>query len=99
MGAVSLVCADEHKELCAIESLIQTEIKREYLDGYHPVNDLPPSLPLRTRKARKPKKPKSHAGQGGASAGDDTARKNRNHGRPARTNRSSNGGSGRAQSS
>ena len=56
--AVSLVCAAEHKELCAIESLIQTEIRRDYQDGFHPVNDVPPSLPLRTRKPNKPKKPK-----------------------------------------
>lgn len=56
--AVSLVCADEHKELCNIESLIQQEIKREYHAAFRPVNELPTSLPLRTRKAHKPKRPK-----------------------------------------
>jgi len=67
--AVSLVCADEHKELCAIESLIQMEIRRDYQDGFHPVNDVPDSLPLRTRRPKKPKKPKSeHHTQGAQSA-------------------------------
>lgn len=57
--AVSLVCADEFKQLQAIERLIQEEIPRETVDGFEPKNPLQASkLNTKPIKAKKPKKPK-----------------------------------------
>ncbi|MGP9800092.1 DEAD/DEAH box helicase [Rheinheimera sp. NSM] len=55
--AVSLVCADESKELAGIERLIKQTLTRQVLAGFEPVNVLPESK-LNT-KPYKPKKPKS----------------------------------------
>ncbi|MDP2714863.1 DEAD/DEAH box helicase [Rheinheimera sp.] len=55
--AVSLVCADESKELAGIERLIKQELTRQVLAGFEPVNVLPGSK-LNT-KPYKPKKPKA----------------------------------------
>jgi ATP-dependent RNA helicase RhlE len=41
--AVSLVSHDEHSQLVAIEKLIKQTIPRVTLDGYDPLNTLPPS--------------------------------------------------------
>ena len=58
--AVSLVSADEHKQLCDIERLIKTQIPREYVDGFEPDHEVPESKPLGPpRKPKKPKKKKS----------------------------------------
>ncbi|WP_199611491.1 DEAD/DEAH box helicase [Flocculibacter collagenilyticus] len=56
--AISLVCADEHKQLVAIEQLIQQHLTRKEVDGFSPVNALPESRPIRPLKNKKPKKPK-----------------------------------------
>ncbi|PSW06634.1 DEAD/DEAH box helicase [Photobacterium lipolyticum] len=57
--AVSLVCADEFKDLAAIERLIKQVLPRELVDGFQPVNKLPESrLDTRPIKPNKPKKPK-----------------------------------------
>ncbi|MDX1301562.1 DEAD/DEAH box helicase [Photobacterium sp.] len=56
--AVSLVCADEFKDLAAIERLIKQVLPRELVDGFQPVNKLPESrLDTRPLKPSKPKKP------------------------------------------
>ena len=57
--AVSLVSADEFKQLSDIERLIKALLPRKIVDGFDPVNTLPESR-LNTRPARsnKPKKPK-----------------------------------------
>ncbi len=57
--AISLVSADEFKQLSDIERLIKQLLKREFIDGFEPVHDLPESN-LNSRRARpkKPKKPK-----------------------------------------
>lgn len=55
--AVSLVCADETKELAGIERLIKQTLTRQVLAGFEPVNVLPESK-LNT-KPYKPKKPKT----------------------------------------
>lgn len=61
--AISLVCADEYKDLLGIERLIQTSIQRVVIDGFSPANPLGESrkepLPLKTKKPKKPKKNKS----------------------------------------
>jgi len=57
--ALSLVCADEFKELSAIERLLKQLLPRQVIAAYSPVNQLPPSqLDLRPIKPKKPKKPK-----------------------------------------
>jgi ATP-dependent RNA helicase RhlE len=57
--AVSLVCADEFKQLVDIERLIQQLIPRKIIEGFAPVHPLPESpFDLRPPKVKKPKKPK-----------------------------------------
>jgi ATP-dependent RNA helicase RhlE len=56
--AVSLVCADEIEFLESIEHLTQKHIDREYIDGFIPTHEVPPSRDLRALKNKKPKKPK-----------------------------------------
>ncbi|WP_422139171.1 DEAD/DEAH box helicase [Endozoicomonas sp. ALC020] len=60
--AVSLVCADEFKQLAAIERLTRQLIDRQEIPGFKPVNALPESRldtrPLRRKKPKKPKKPR-----------------------------------------
>lgn len=54
--AYSLVCAEDFKQLCEIERLIQQQIQREYLEGFEPVHNLPASPALRPPRKKKPKK-------------------------------------------
>ncbi len=58
--AISLVCADEFKELSGIERLLQQIIERKVYHGFEPANELPTSrLNTKPFKPKKPKKPKS----------------------------------------
>lgn len=43
--AISLVCADEAKQLAGIERLIKSEIKREIIDGFEPDHRVPSAKP------------------------------------------------------
>jgi len=53
--AVSLVSADEFKQLADIERLIKQLLERKIIDGFKPVNDLPESrLNQRVPKAKTP---------------------------------------------
>ncbi|MGD9661794.1 MAG: DEAD/DEAH box helicase [Porticoccaceae bacterium] len=77
--AVSLVCADEFEQLCAIEQQIKKIITREYIDGFEPSQDLPESKAVRSEtKAKKPKKPKipgqQRAQTGGENKNQDSLR-------------------------
>ena len=57
--AVSLVSADEFKQLCDIERLIKQLLDRRIIDGFEPVHELPlSSLNTRPFKPKKAKKPK-----------------------------------------
>jgi len=56
--AISLVCADEFKDLSAIERLLKQLITRKFMEGFKPVTEVPESR-LDTRPI-KPKKPKKH---------------------------------------
>lgn len=56
--AISLVCAEEFKELIAIERLIQEILTRKPVDGFTPAEQLPESPRLRPVKKKKPKKKK-----------------------------------------
>jgi ATP-dependent RNA helicase RhlE len=55
--AISLVCADEIKQLSDIENLIGELLPRKLIDGFEPIHDVPPSR-LRQQRPKKPKKPK-----------------------------------------
>lgn len=84
--AVSLVCADETKELYGIERLIQNKLERQIIPGFAPVNSVPDSPAIRPIKAKKPKKPKTEHQDGQRSAdsarGHKPAGKNRRHSGP-----------------
>jgi len=55
--AVSLVSADEIKQLNDIQNLIKQLIKREFIDGFEPDHNLPESsLSSKPARAKKPKK-------------------------------------------
>jgi ATP-dependent RNA helicase RhlE len=57
--AVSLVCADEIKQLQDIEQLIGKHIEREYVDDFEPVHEVPASKPITAKKKiKRPKKKK-----------------------------------------
>ena len=57
--AISLVCADEHKQLINIEQLLGQRIRREYESGFEPGHEVPESpSPTRPIKPKKPKKNK-----------------------------------------
>ena len=57
--AISLVSADEFKQLSDIERLLKQLLTRKVIDGFEPVHDLPESrLDTRPFKAKKPKKPR-----------------------------------------
>ena len=56
--AVSLVSADEYKELSNIERLTQQLIARKDIDGFEPVHKLPSASLKKPYKPKKPKQPK-----------------------------------------
>jgi ATP-dependent RNA helicase RhlE len=82
--AISLVCADEYKDLAAIERLIKQVLPREQVSGFEAVNKLPESrLDTRAIKPSQPKKPKSDHRDGQRSGenakGHKPQGKNRRH--------------------
>jgi ATP-dependent RNA helicase RhlE len=62
--AISLVSADEAKQLFDIERLIQKELERELIDDFAPNHDLPKSRALLPAKSKRPKKPNKQESQG-----------------------------------
>ena len=56
--AISLVSADEAKQLFDIERLIQKHLERELIEYFWPSHDVPNSPELRPNKDKRPKKPK-----------------------------------------
>jgi len=82
--AVSLVCADEFKQLSDIERLIKKLLPRQLVDDFEPVHNLPESrLDTRPFKAKRPKKPRQGHRDGQRSGenarGHKPAGKNRRH--------------------
>jgi ATP-dependent RNA helicase RhlE len=84
--AVSLVCADEYKQLIAIERVIQQLLERKVIAGFEPVNNLaksPAIRPIKDKKPKKPKQPKTEHQDGQRSAdnakGHKPPSKNRRH--------------------
>ena len=69
--AVSLVSADEIKQLTDIERLTNTLLTRKIIDGFEPVHDLPESsLNKHPPRKRKPK-PAHHGHRDGQRSGDN----------------------------
>ncbi len=63
--AISLVSADEFKQLSDIEYLLNRILDRKVIDGFSPVHDVPVTrLDKRPSRAKKPKKPKKDSRQG-----------------------------------
>ena len=87
--AFSLVSADEIKQLNGIEQVIQRHITREYIDGFEPDHEVPPSAPL--RKPRRPGQQRQQPKSDGRAAGDrkHAPRGGAGHNRPRRRGRSS----------
>lgn len=89
--AISLVCADEHKQLISIEQLLGQLIKREYEPGFEPNHEVPASpSPTRPVKPKKPKKNKKIAFKKAASkrtSSKKTSSKNKNTANNRNTNR------------
>ena len=54
--AISLVSADEAKQLFDIERLIQKQLERELVEGFWPNHDIPKSRDMLPVKSKKPKK-------------------------------------------
>jgi ATP-dependent RNA helicase RhlE len=77
--AVSLVCADEIKQLTDIERVIKAVLERKLIDGFEPVHDLPASpRDFRPVRVKKPNKPHNHqtgeARRGGKPSGHNVNR-------------------------
>jgi ATP-dependent RNA helicase RhlE len=67
--AISLVAADEVKELSQVENLIGKLLERDYVPGFEPVHEVPQTtLRSKAKKPKKPKKPKSPGHQDGQKA-------------------------------
>ena len=82
--AISLVCADEFKDLSGIERLIQLLVPRKQIAGFEPVHELPESSlegrPAHTKNSRKPKTGHRDGQRSGENArGHKPAGKNRRH--------------------
>ncbi len=86
--AISLVSADEYKQLSDIEQVIQQHLDREFIEGYEPKVPLLPSRAIRPPRMKKPKKIKPESEH---RDGQRSARKNNHEGRRPSTGASSGG--------
>lgn len=104
-NAVSLVMADEFKQLIDIERVIQKHLTREVVKGFEPANPLPKSPAIRAVKEKRPKKPKveHQDGQrsGEVASGHKPVSKNRRHvsGQQSGQNQTQNSNEGNAKPS
>ncbi len=85
--AISLVSADEIKQLTDIERLIQKLIPREFVDDFEPIHDVPESRLRPPAKPKKPKKPRTEHRDGQRPKTQQTTR-NRKSGKPGAGNSS-----------
>ncbi|KZY87210.1 RNA helicase [Oleiphilus sp. HI0072] len=99
--AISLVCADEFKELKGIERLTKQVIQRRTVEGFEPVHSLPESQldtrPIKAKKPKKPKKPKAEQHGNQAKTDSDKNKHRRAKRRP--TQKQSRGNQSSSQSS
>ncbi len=98
--AYSLVSADEIKQLNAIEQVIQRHLPREYVDGFEPGHEVPPSAPLRKPQIHGQAKQSSRTGGDGrntsrGSGSDGHKRPEQRRRRPAGRSRPALGGNTR----
>ncbi len=76
--AISLVSADEFKQLSDIERLLKKLLDRKMIEGFEPVHDVPASrLDLRPRRAKRPKRAKNGHRDGQRSGSNAQGRKPR----------------------
>ncbi len=95
--AVSLVCADEFKQLADIEFLIKQLLPREYADDFMPVHELPESsLDRRPSKPKKPKAPRP-GHKDGQRSGENAQGHRANAAKPRAQNRGPGGNSNKPQ--
>jgi ATP-dependent RNA helicase RhlE len=85
--AYSLVSADEIKQLNAIEQVIQRHLDREYIGGFEPEHEVPPSAPLRKPRQGGHGKPKHTGGGVGDGRHSARGRGSDGHNRPRRRRR------------
>ena len=86
--AVSLVSADEFKQLSDIERLLKQTLTRKMIDGFEPVHTLPESrLDTRPPRANKPKSPKT-GHRDGQRSGENAQGHNHPGGQNSRRNQS-----------
>ena len=88
--AISLVTADDIKELSDIERLTQKLLRREIVEGFEPINKVPETtLNMKPIKAKKPKKPKHN--KPGDNQGDKKAKRRSSDKSPQGTKKRSSG--------
>jgi len=82
--AISLVSADEHEYLQAIEQLIRQKLERVYIDDFEPDHDVPETrLSHQPKRKPRPKKPRSnHSGHSGGQSGSGQQRQDGKQGNP-----------------
>ena len=95
--AVSLVSADEFKQLSDIERLIKQLLTRKLIDGFEPVHDVPTSnlnhRPQKPKKAKKPKVDHADGQRSGENArGHKPTAKNKKHSRSRNKSTGNSGG-------
>jgi ATP-dependent RNA helicase RhlE len=88
--AISLVTADDLKELSDIECLTQKLLRREIVEGFEPINKVPETtLNMKPIKAKKPKKPKQN--KPGDNQGEQKAKRRHSDKAPQATKKRSSG--------
>ncbi|MBL1141559.1 MAG: DEAD/DEAH box helicase [Proteobacteria bacterium] len=92
--AISLVCADEIKQLQDIEKLIKFKIKREEIEGFEPQHNVPESIKTKSKsnnanKNKTNNKKSSWKGSKKKTRSNDSQSKNQNNNTPARRSRRS----------
>ncbi len=96
--AYSLVCADEIRQLNAIEQLIQRHIPRDYIGGFEPVHEVPRSAPLRMPvRSRRPAARKPSGATRSGRSGPAAAGRRRDAGSSRRPRRGRRGGARQGQ--
>ena len=90
--AISLVTADDLKELSDIECLTQKLLRREIVEGFEPINKVPETtLNMKPIKAKKPKKPKQKQNKPGDNQGEQKAKRRHSDKAPQATKKRSSG--------
>lgn len=88
--AISLVTADDLKELSDIECLTQKLLRREIVEGFEPINKVSETtLNMKPIKAKKPKKPKQN--KPGDNQGEQKAKRRHSDKAPQATKKRSSG--------